>query len=163
MPKNDTAGTVFIRENTLLPGGLMIETEAVLPGWRAVRDCDGYRLGRKIEEAKWNFFYLAGDVKVIVLGRQGPESLRKAVQHIQAKPEAERFNSLEITGARSRWFMGIPFVIVTAKFRHLQQGLTLDRQQGLTLDRANDFTRKASAAPEAAISEDKYGTLVSSS
>jgi hypothetical protein len=133
MPTNETAGTVFIRENTLLPGGLMIETEAVLPGWRAVKDCDGYRLGRKIEEAKWNFFYLAGDVKVIVLGRQGPESLRKAVQRIQAKPEARRFNSLEITGSRSRWFMGIPFVVVTAKFRHLQQGLALDPANDCTL------------------------------
>jgi hypothetical protein len=155
MPTNDTAGTIFIRENTLLPGGLMIETEAVLPGWRAVRDCDGYRLGRKIEEAKWNFFYLAGDVKVIVLGRQGPESLRKAVQRIQAKPEAQKFNSLEITGSRSRWFMGIPFVIVTAKFRHLQQGLALNP--------ANDFTPKSPAAPEAAMVANKYGTLASSS
>jgi hypothetical protein len=120
-----------------------------------VRDCDGYRLARKIEEAKWNFFYLAGDVKVIVLGRQGPESLRKAVRRIQAKPEAQKFNSLEITGSRSRWFMGIPFVVVTAKFRHLQQGLALDR--------ANDFTRKTPAAPAAAMAATKYGTLVSSS
>lgn len=132
----------------------MIETEAVLPGWRAVRDCDGYRLGRKIEEAKWNFFYLAGDVKVIVFGRQGPESLRKAVQRIQAKPEARRFNSLEITGSRSRWFMGIPFVIVTAKFRHLQQGLTLDP--------ANDCTLRKRVTPDKELVENRARNFVPS-
>jgi hypothetical protein len=155
MPTNDIAGSLFIREDTILPGGLIIETEAFLPGWRAVRDCDGYRLGRKIEQAKWNFFFLAGDVKAIVFGRQGPSSLRRALRSILAKPAARKFNSLEIRETRSRWFLGVSFVIVTANFRHIQQGLALDR--------ANDFTRKTPAAPEAAMVANKYGTLVSSS
>jgi hypothetical protein len=155
MPAIQPAGNIFIRENTLLPGGLIIETETFLPGWRAVRNCDGYRLGRKIEEAKWNFFYLAGEVRAIVLGREGPSALRRAVRSILAKPEARKFNSLELTGTRSRWFLGIPFVTVTANFRHIQQGLALDR--------ANDFTPKAPAAPDGAIAADKFGTLVSSS
>ena len=155
MPANESAGNLFIRENTLLPGGLIIETETFLPGWRAVRDCDGYRLGRKIEEAKWNFFYLAGEVKAIVLGRQGPSTLRRALRSILAKPAARKFNSLEIRRTRPRWFLGIPFVIVTANFRHIQQGLALDR--------ANDFTPKACAASEEATPAKNYGTLVSSS
>ena len=155
MPANESAGNLFIRENTLLPGGLIIETETFLPGWRAVRNCDGYRLGRKIEEAKWNFFYLAGEVKAIVLGRKGPAALRRAVQSILAKPAARKFNSLEIRETRARWFLGIPFVTVTANFRHIQQGLALDR--------ANDFTPKAPPAPDGAVAADKFGTLVSSS
>src|SRR5580693_8271473 len=104
MPANEPAGNILIRENTLLPGGLIIETETFLPGWRAVRNCDGYRLGRKIEEAKWNFFYLAGEVSAIVLGRKGPAALRRAVQSILAKPAARKFNSLEIRETRARWF-----------------------------------------------------------
>ena len=155
MPANEPAGNIFVRDNTPLPGGLIIETEAIIPGWRAVRDCDGYRLGRKIEEAKWNFFYLAGDVKAIVLGRTGPSALRRALRSILEKPTARRFNSLEIRGIRSKWFLGIPFVIVTANFRHIQQSLILDR--------ANDFTGKTAPAPEGAIAEKNYGTLVSSS
>jgi hypothetical protein len=155
MPVNDTAGSLFIRENTILPGGLIIETETFLPGWRAVRNCDGYRLGRKIEEAKWNFFYLAGEVRAIVLGRVGPQSLRRAVRSILAKPEARKFNSLEITGTRSKRFLGIPFVSVTANFRHIQQSLALDR--------ANDFTGKTPAAPEESIAANNLGTVVSSS
>jgi hypothetical protein len=155
MPATEPAGTLFIRENTLLPGGLIIETETFLPGWRALRNCDGYRLGRRIEEAKWNFFYLAGELKAIVFGRQGPSALRRALRTILAKPAARKFNSLEIREIRSRRFLGIPFVIVTANFRHIQQGLALDR--------GNDFTRKLPAAPEAGIAANKYETLVSSS
>jgi len=155
MPANETAGKLFIRENTILPEGLIIETEIFLPDWRAVRNCDGYRLGRKIEEAKWNFFYLAGEVRAIVLGRLGPATLRRALRTLLAKPEAREFNSLEITGTRPGWFLGIPFVSVTANFRHIQQGLALNR--------ANDFTVNSPAAPQAATDVDKYAALVSSS
>jgi len=155
MSTNNTFGTILIRENTLLPGGLIIETEAFIPGWRAVRNCDGYRLGRKIEEAKWNFFYLAGEVRAIVFGREGPSTLRRAVRSILAKPEARKFNSLEVTGTRSRWFLGIPFVSITANFRHIQQGLALDPAKVLGL--------RPPLAPEAVIAGDQFGPVVSTS
>jgi hypothetical protein len=155
MSANESAGNLFIRESTILPGGLIIETETILPGWRAVRNCDGYRLGRKIEEANWKFFYLAGEARTIVFGRLGPGSLRRAVRSIVAKPEARNFNSVEVTGAHSSRFLGIPFVRVTANFRHIQQGPALAR--------ANDSTPSAPAAPEGAMPADKFGTFVSSS
>ena len=155
MPANESAGTLFIREDTILPGGLIIETETFLPGWRAVRDCDGYRLGRKIEQAKWNFFFLAGDVKAIVFGREGPSTLRRAIHSIVAKFEARKFNSLEIRETHSRRFLGIPFVIVTVNFRHIQQGLALEP--------ANVAGLKAPAVPEGVIAGRQFGTLVSSS
>lgn len=155
MPANESAGTLFIREDTILPGGLIIETETFLPGWRAVRDCDGYRLGRKIEQAKWNFFFLAGDVQAIVFGRRGPSSLRRALRSILSKPNARKFNSLEIRETRSRWFLGIPFVIVTANFRHIQQDLALEP--------ANVAGLRAPVAPEGVIAGKQFGTLVSSS
>jgi hypothetical protein len=155
MPAIEPAGTLFIRENTLLPDGLIIETEAILPGWRAVRNCDGYRLGRKIEQAKWNFFFLAGDLKAIVFGRKGPSSLRRALRTILARPAARMFNSLEIRETRSRRFLGIPFVILTANFRHIQQGLALDR--------AIDFTSNKPVTPDEAAAGNRVGALVSSS
>jgi hypothetical protein len=155
MSTNEPVGHLFIRENTILPGALIIETEAFLPGWRTVKNFDGYRLGRKIEEAKWNFFYFAGEARTTVFGRLGPGSLRRAVRSIVAKPEARNFNSVEITGTHFKRFLGIPFVRVTANFRHIQQGLALVR--------ANDFTPKTPAGPEGTVLADKFGTLVSSS
>lgn len=155
MPANDTPGRIFIRENTILPGGLIIETETFLPGWRSVRNCDDYWLGRKIEEAKWNFFYLAGDVKVTVLGREGAESLRRAVRCVLAKPEAQKFNSLEITGTDASWFLGVPFVSISANFRHIQQSLTLDP--------ANVCILKTPTAPEGVMATNRYGTLIANS
>jgi hypothetical protein len=153
MAANDAAGKLFIREDAILPGGLIIETETFLPGWRAVRDCNGYRLGRRIEEVNWNFFFLAGEVTATLLGRVGPSTLQRAVASIVAKPAARKFNSLEVSTTRSRWFLGIPFVTVTGHFRHIQQGLALGR--------ANDFTQKGVAASQGAPTEKQFEPLAS--
>lgn len=124
MSANETSGTILIRENTLLPAGLGIESEAFLPGWKAIRNFDRYELGRKIEEANWNFFYLAGEIRVTVLGRDGSKTLRRAVKRLLAKQE-EQFNSLEITKVVWKRFLGVPFMNVTAHSRHIQQSIYL--------------------------------------
>jgi len=140
MSVKNTSGTVFIRENTLLPTGLAVETELFLPGWRVVRNLDGYGLGRKVEEEKWNFFYLAGDLRAVTLGRKGPGTLRKVVRRLLGKQGGKRFNSLEITNIVSKRFLGIPFTSVMAHFRHIQQEIGLR-------DPANDSVWKVSSSP----------------
>jgi hypothetical protein len=125
MSVTNMAGTTLIRENTLLPAGLTIESEIFLPGWRVVKDLDGSALARKVEDANWNFFYLASESRATVFGRDRPEALRKAVKRILAKQE-KQFNSLEITKVVSKRFLGIPFMLsIAAHSRHIQQGICL--------------------------------------
>lgn len=123
MSANNNSGTIFIREKTHLPAGLSIESEAFLPGWRAVRNLDGYELSRKIEQAKWSFFYLAGEVRTVVFGREREEAKRRAVKRILGRLKGTRFNSLEITEVVAKRFLGIPFLRVAAHSRHLQESL----------------------------------------
>jgi hypothetical protein len=124
MSVTNMSGTTLIRENTLLPAGLAIESEVFLPGWRIVKNLDGSTLGQNIEGANWNFFYLAGEMRVIVLGRDRSGTLRKAVKRVLAKQE-KQFNSLEITKVVSKRFLGIPFMSIAAHTRHIQQGICL--------------------------------------
>src|SRR5437879_10251417 len=125
MSANNTSGTVLIRENTLLPAGLAVESEVFLPDWRVVKNLDRSTLTRNIEDANWNFFYLAGEIRATVLGRDRSGTLRRAVKRVLAKQEGQRFNSLEVTRVVSKRFLGIPFISVTAHFRHIQQGIGL--------------------------------------
>jgi len=125
MSVDHTAGTVLIQANALLPAGLAIEWEAFLPGWKVVRNFDACELGRKIAEMNWNFFYLAGEVSVTVLGRYGPGTLPKAVKRVLLKRQEKRFNSLQITRVVSKRFLGIPFVTVAAHARHIQESVFL--------------------------------------
>src|SRR3989440_876322 len=123
MSANNTSGTVLIRENTLLPAGLAVESEVFLPDWRVVKNLDRSTLARNIEGANWNFFYLAGEMRATVFGREGFGALRRAVKCVLAKQEGQKFNSLEIAKIVSKRFLGIPFMGVTAHSRHIQKGI----------------------------------------
>jgi hypothetical protein len=125
MPGTNRARTILIREDIPLPANLPIESEAFLPGWRVVKNLDRSTLARNIERANWNFFYLAGEIRATVLGRDRSGTLRRAVKCVLAKQEGQKFNSLEITNVVSKWFLGIPFMSVTAHSRHIQQGVGL--------------------------------------
>lgn len=139
------SGTIFIRESTLLPVGLAIESEAFLPGWRVVQNLDRYALARRIESSNWNFFYLAGELRATVLGRDRSGTPRRAVKCVLGKQEGQKFNSLEITKAVSKRFLGIPFVSVTAHARHIQEGIGLVPAKDFVL------TTSIAAAPKAGL------------
>jgi hypothetical protein len=150
--------TIFIREDTRLPTTLAIESEAFLPGWRVVKNLDRQALTREVERANWNFFYLAGEIRATVFGREGLGSLRRAVKCVLAKQEGQKFNSLEITKIVSKRFLGIPFMSVTAHSRHIQQGVGLVP--------AKDFALRMPAGGEeyhAEVATKQYAALISSS
>ncbi|MFI5058835.1 MAG: hypothetical protein ACHQLQ_11670 [Candidatus Acidiferrales bacterium] len=155
MTDTNKSGPIFIREDTPLPENLSIESEAFLPGWRIVKNLDRSALTRKIEGANWYFFYLAGGMRATVLGRDRPETLRRAVKCVLAKQEGQKFNFLEITKIVSKRFLGIPFLSVTAHSRHIQQGIALVP--------AKDFVLRIPAAPNGEVSARQYTALISSS
>ena len=155
MPDINGTMTIFIMEDTPLPANLPIESEAFLPGWRVVKNLDRSTLARNIEGANWNFFYLAGEIRATVLGRDRSGTLRRAVKCVLAKQEGQKFNSLEITKVVSKRFLGIPFMSVTAHSRHIQQGIGLVS--------AKDFILRMPAAPKGEVAAKQYVALISSS
>jgi hypothetical protein len=154
MSANNISQTILIRENSHLPADLAIETEVFLPGWRIVKNLDRSALTRKIEGANWNFFYLAGEIRATVLGRDRSGTLHRAVKCVLAKQEGQKFNSLEITKVDSKRFLGIPFMSVTAHSRHIQQGIGLVP--------AKDFVLRMPAAPSGEVAAKQYVAQISS-
>src|SRR5437773_12139941 len=134
MSANNTSGTILIGEGTLLPAGLAVESEVFLHGWRVIKKPDRSTLTRNIQGANWNFFYLAGEIRATVLGRDRPGTLRRAVKRVLAKQEGQKFNSLEITKVVSKRFLGIPFMSVTVHSRHIQQSIGLVSAKDFVLD-----------------------------
>ena len=156
MSDTNSAGTILIREDTRLPANLSIESETFLPGWRVVKNLDRSTLARSIEGANWSFFYLAGEIRATVLGRDQPATLRRAVKRVLAKQEGQKFNSLEITKAVSNRFLGIPFISITAHSRHIQQGIGLVPAEDFVL-------RMPVAAPNGEVATRQCVALISSS
>ncbi len=102
MAETIKTGTILIKEGTFLPDALRFESEPCATGWRLVKDLDGYGLDRKIHEAGWTFFCLAGEIEATVFGLEGQETVRRGVKRILAKLKSEKFNSLEITRVASK-------------------------------------------------------------
>jgi hypothetical protein len=121
------AGRILIRDGTLLPKTLQIESEPYMSGWRSVKSLDGYGLGRKIHDAGWTFFYLAYETKAGVFGIDGEKMVRRAMERILANRKLEKFNSLEVVRVASKRFSGIRHVTVTARSRHIQESPILFR------------------------------------
>ena len=65
MSQEITIGSILVRENTVFPPGVSVESDTLLPGWKLVRNLNGYGLARIIVKANWNFFYLAGEIRAI--------------------------------------------------------------------------------------------------
>jgi hypothetical protein len=145
MPDSIKTGTILIKEGTLLPEVLRFESEPCAPGWRLVKNLDGYGLGRKIHEAGWTFSWRLGEIGATVFGLDEQKTLRRAVEQILANLESAEFNSLEImrvASEASKRFLGVRYVTVSAQSRDIQESAPLFRAKDLPVrDRAR------SAAP----------------
>jgi hypothetical protein len=150
-------GTVLLKEGALLPEALQIESELCVRGWRLVKDLNGYALDRKVHEAGWTFFFLAGEIRTIALGANEQSTVRRAIKRILANPRSKQCNSLEITRVASKRFLGLLYVSVGAHSRHIQEGLILfsaERTPGAggtrltTQGKASRFTSARALAPE---------------
>ena len=120
-------GTILFKDGTFFPDALRFESGPCATGWRLVKNLDGYGLDRKIREAGWTFFCLAGEIKATIFGFDVQKTVRRAVKRILANLKPEKFNSLEITRVVSKRFLGVPYASVYARSRHIQGSLSLFR------------------------------------
>ena len=134
MPDTIKPGTILIKEGTLLPETLRFESEPCVSGWRSVKDLDGCGLDRKIREAGWTFFCLAGQLGATVFGIDEQKTLSRAVEQILANLEPAEFNCLEImrvTLEASKRFQGVHYMTVSAQSRHIQKSAPQSKAKDL--------------------------------
>ena len=96
---------------------------------RQLKALDGFGLDRKIQAAGWNFFFMAAEVKVMFFGAIGAKKVQNALRRILGKVREQDFNCLEVTGIVAKRFLGMPYTMVSAHSRHIQQGCELDDVQ----------------------------------
>ncbi len=103
-----------------------LESEIYSGHWGVVKALDGLALDRKIRAAGWNFFFIASEVKVMFFGALGAKKIRHAVNRILGKVSQQHLNGLEVTGIVAKRFLGLPYAVVSAHSRHVQQTCYLD-------------------------------------
>jgi hypothetical protein len=128
MPDAIKRGTILIKEGTLLPEVLRIESEPCAPGWRLVKNLDGHGFGRKIHELGWTFSWRPGEIGTTVFGLDEQKTFRRAIEQILVNLESPEFNSLEITrvgSEASKRFVGVRYVTISAQSRDIRESAPL--------------------------------------
>jgi len=128
MPPTIQAGTILIEDWPLMPQ-LSLESEPYSGTWSLVKVLDGCALDRKIRASGWNFFFMAVEVKAMFFGALGAKKIEHALKRILGKVKHQHFNGLEVTKIVAKRFLGVPYAIVSAHSRHLQQSCYLDSDQ----------------------------------
>ena len=119
-------GSILIEESPRMTQVLGLESEPYSGNWRLVKVLRGFALDRKIRASGWNFLFMATEVKATIFGALGTNKIQKALKRILEKVEGQHFNSLEVTGIEERRFLGVPYAVVSAHTRHVQQSCYLE-------------------------------------
>jgi hypothetical protein len=130
-------GTILMKEWPGMTQLLNLESEPCSGEWSLLKLLDGVSLDRKIHASGWNFFFIAAEVKGMFLGSLGPVKIQNALQRILAKVKQQRFNSLEVTEIATKRFLGVPYAVVTAHSRHVQQSCYLDSAERRQVSQPN--------------------------
>jgi hypothetical protein len=69
---------------------------------------------------------MAAEVKVTFFGAIGAKNMQNAMKRMFGKLKPTNFNCLEVTGIVAKRFLGVPYTVVSAHSRHIQQSCYLD-------------------------------------
>ena len=122
------AGTILIEQGTPRPESLLLEGEPWSSRWKSVSNLDRKELDRKINQAGWTFFFMAGEIKISGFGFDKEKAVRRAMKGVIANVETHKCNCLEITEVSPKSFLGIPYVNVCAHARHIQKSSAFSDQ-----------------------------------
>ena len=125
MTEKINVGTILIKDGTLLPEGLQLESDPYLKGWRLVKRPGSSGIDRKLCEAGWTFFYMASEVDARAFGSESEKTTRRAVKKAIANMKSGKFNCLEISRVAAKHFLGLPCVNVAGHPRHVQESIYL--------------------------------------
>ena len=126
MPPTVQVGAILIEGWPLMTQVLGLESEPYSGNWSLVKVLDGSALDRKVRASGWNLFFMAAEVKTMFFGALGAKKIENALNRILEKVKQQHFNGLEVTEIVAKRFLGVPYTIVSAHSRHVQQSCYLD-------------------------------------
>jgi hypothetical protein len=126
MPQAVQVGAILTNKSSLMIHSFGLETVPCSRNWSLINAPDAFALDRKIHAAGWNFFFMAAEVKVRFFGGLGAKKIQNALQRIVRKVKQQNFNGLEVTESSPDVSWGVPYTVVTAHSRHVQQSCYLD-------------------------------------
>ena len=127
---NVQVGTVLMKDCLVMVKAPGLQSVPYFANWGVLTALDGLGINRHIQAAGWNFFFMAAEVKVMFFGALGARRMQNALRRMLVKVKPLNFNCLEVTGIAAKQFLGVPYTVVSAHSRHIQESCYLDGAGG---------------------------------
>jgi hypothetical protein len=112
-------GTIMVQDSAPMPKSL-VGVQPYCGEWSVVTDPNRSQLGKELESAGWTVSYTAGEMRTTSFGLNQETMIRNAVvQAIQAA-NLWSFNFLELTEVTRKSLLGVSFIKIAARGRHIQ-------------------------------------------
>ncbi len=125
MPSQIQAGTMMVYQSANLPS-FASEGKPYFRNWSSLGTAESGGLDSRTHAIGWNLFFIAGEIRAAVPAWGGHNTLRRGVKRLLARTHLQHFNCLELTDIRRRYFLGIPYLSISANLRHIQQSCQIE-------------------------------------
>lgn len=123
------AGSILIQSDAGRPEYFRAVDEVCPPAWTAVsHSLKPSALEAELSRTGWTFFFIANKVRTRAFGFDPARRMATALKRIVSRVREQGCNSLEIEGVATHSFLGVPYLSVSARPRHIQQGFVFVAQ-----------------------------------
>lgn len=125
MPDQIQTGTMMVYQSANLQS-FALEGTPYFRNWRSLGTAESSGLDCKVRGEGWSLFFMAGEIRALVPAWGGHETIRRGMTRLLAQTHLQHFNCLEVTGIRRKYFLGIPYLTISANPRHIQRGSQIE-------------------------------------
>ena len=119
-----TSGVLLIEPDAPHPRCFEIQADSHPNAWMLVKQTlTAAQLEEKLSAMGWTFFFMAGTIRVTAFGFNRDKTIYAALKRGIKAVKEQRCNSLQIEGVETHSFLGIPYITMTVRPRHIQKGL----------------------------------------
>lgn len=112
-------GTIMVQDSVPMPNSLL-GAQSYSSGWSVVAHPHRSELGRELESAEWTVSYTAGEISASGFGLNQETMVRNAVVQAIEAAKLWAYNCLEFTEVRRKSLLGVPFIKIAVRGKHIQ-------------------------------------------
>jgi hypothetical protein len=119
-----TPGVLLIERDALRPRSFEVDAGSHPDGWMPVKHTLApQQLEKELSTQGWTFFFMAGPVRTTAFGFDREKTVYAALKRGIQAVRRQRCNCLQIESVEIHSFLGVPYVSLSVRPRHIQKGM----------------------------------------
>ena len=119
-----TSGALLIERDTPRPRLFEVEAVPHPDGWMFVRPIlTPQQVEKELSATGWTFFFMAGPIRTTALAFNRNKAVDAALKRGIRAVKQQGCNCLQVESVEMRSFLGIPYIRMSVRPRHIQKGM----------------------------------------